>query len=300
MNNTRLHPETHIGLVALTVADLARSVAFYTDLLGFHAIERAAQIAVLGTAASQPLLLLAECPGVRPKPTEATGLYHFAILLPTRADLARAVRHVDSAGFPFQASYDHLVSEAFYLADPDGNGVEIYRDRPRSAWPWRDGRIRAENASGPVDVEDLLAELEEDGCSWDGLPEGTHIGHIHLQAADLGAAAAFYGDVLGFDEAITGIAGALFLAAGGYHHHIATNTWNSSGAEPPADAAGLRFFTITVPDRTELARLAARLEASDVLFTRRAARLTLRDPWGHGLVLTAGKLSQSKEVLAMI
>jgi catechol 2,3-dioxygenase len=299
MNRAALHPDTCIGLVALTVADLARSIAFYSDLLGFRAIERSTQMAVLGAADSQ-LLLLVERPGVGPKPTEAADLYHFAILLPTRADLARAVWHLNGVGYPFQASYDHLVSEAFYLADPDGNGVEIYRDRPRSAWPWRDGRIQAENASGPVDVADLLTELEDDGRPWDGLPEGTRIGHIHLQVADLGSAAAFYRDVLGFDESITGVVGALFLSAGGYHQHIAANTWNSPGAGPPTDAAGLRFFTIELPDRTELARLAARLQAADVLFIRGAGGLTLRDPCGHDVVLTAGKLAWIKELLAMI
>jgi catechol 2,3-dioxygenase len=299
MNSARVHPDTRIGLVALTVADLTRSLAFYTDLLGFQVLEHSPQMAVLGAADRQPLLLLIERRNARPKPTEASGLYHFAILLPTRSDLARAVRHLNVAGHPFQASYDHLVSEAFYLADPDGSGVELYRDRPRSAWPWQDGRIRAENASGPVNVADLLTELEEDSRPWDGLPEASRIGHIHLQVADLGSAAAFYGDVLGFDEAITGVDGALFLGAGGYHHHIAANTWNSRSSGSPDDA-GLRFFTIELPNQNELARLAARLEAADVTSTPRAAGLALRDPWGHGVVLTAGKLAQSKEVLAII
>lgn len=298
MNAPAVSPGTQIGPVSLTIADLERSIRFYEDVLGLKLIQHESYTAIFGV--DIPLLLLTEQPGARPRPLQSTGLYHFAILVPGRADLARALRHVLDIGYPLQGALDHEVSEALYLADPDGNGIEIYRDRPRSAWPWQNGRLRATSSSDPLDTESLLSELDESDHAWNGLPPQTRIGHVHLQVADIAHAAAFYRDVLGFQEAITGVPGVLFLAAGGYHHHLALNTWYSLRAPgPPRDTAGLRFFTICVPDRAELEGLAKHLEVAGMPWIRQGDALMLRDPEGNGILLTAGLPQSNEEVMSI-
>jgi len=218
-----IHPDTTVGPVALTVADLARSEDFYTGVLGFRAIERGDRALTLAAGGAVPLLRLVEQPGARPKPQRATGLYHFAILVPSRLDLARALRHLAEQRYPLTGASDHLVSEALYLDGPDGNGIEIYRDRPRDEWPHANGQLQM--AVDPLDVDGILGELARDDRPWDGLAPQTRIGHIHLHVADLRAAEAFYSGVLGFDVMLRYGAGALFISAGGYHHHIGLNTW---------------------------------------------------------------------------
>jgi len=187
---TSIHPETNVNsVVALTVADLARSVWFYTEAIGLAVIARHDGVAMLGVA-GHPLLQLIEVPGAQPWIESATGLYHVAILLPTRADLGRWIYHWNDLGMPEFGQGDHLVSEALYLRDPDGHGIEIYRDRPRSDWQWDGDKVRM--ASLPVDVQGLLREAAASGVSWAGAPEGTTMGHVHLQVGDIPQARAFY------------------------------------------------------------------------------------------------------------
>lgn len=282
---TSIHPDTQIGLVALTVADLDRSIRFYDGVLGFKLIQRRDSTAVLGVEQT-PLLELAGQPGARPKSPYMTGLYHFAILVPSRADLARSLRRLAETRYLLGGSSDHLVSEALYLSDPDGNGIEVYCDRPRSAWPIQGGQVQM--AVDPLDLEGLLAELERDRRPWQGLAPGTRIGHIHLQVADLRQAEAFYHGVLGFDV-MQHMPGALFVSAGGYHHHLGLNTWHTRGAPPPPPgSAGLRHFTIALPDEAEQARVAQRLQAAEIPFEQRDGVLVLRDPWDNRILLTPG------------
>ena len=302
-NKLPIHPATRMGIVSLSVSRLERSLAFYREILGLGLMQREGDTALLGV--DQPLLLLTEAPEARPRQINAAGLYHVAFLVPGRADLACFLRHLLDAGYPLREASDHIISEALYLADPDGNGIEVYRDRPRGAWPWQNGRLHATNSSDPLDMESLLAELQGNNQAWSGMPPGTSIGHVHLQAVDLERAAVFYRDVLGFEETITGIAGAYFMAAGGYHHHLALNTWNSLGGsvgpQPLPGGIGLRFFTICLPDEEEVRRLAGRLEAADVAFRHisNPDALILRDREGNGLLLVAGLFSNQKEVISL-
>ena len=178
-----IDPNTNIGSTHLTVADLARSERFYTDMLGFRPLARTADTLTLTANGTTLLLALTEQPGAPPKPQRATGLYHFAILTPTRLDLARSLRRLAEMRYPLSGASDHLVSEALYLDDPDGNGIEIYRDRPRAEWPRPGGKIQM--ATDPLDIDGILGELEHDDRPWDGLAPATTIGHMHLHVADL-------------------------------------------------------------------------------------------------------------------
>ena len=282
---TAIDPATTVGLLSLTVSNLDRSVAFYTDAIGLALLDRGDGTATLGVAGT-PLLLLTERAGAKPWPREQasyTGLYHFAILVPTRADLGRWVRHWLTLGLPLGQG-DHLVSEALYLSDPDENGIEVYRDRPRGEWQWANGQVRM--AADPVDIRGLLAEAERAGEPWTGLPAGTRLGHIHLQVGDIAQAAAFYHDILGFDI-VAAMPSALFVSAGGYHHHIGMNTWHSKGAaSAPADMVGLRFFTVNFPTETARQEVLDRIAAAGLTTTQTGDAISVQDPWGNTLLLT--------------
>jgi catechol 2,3-dioxygenase len=282
-SNISIHPATTIGSVHLTVADLDRSLRFYQEALGFQVRQRAGETARLGAGGPNDLLVLSERPGARPA-RRTTGLYHFAVLVPSRLELARSLRRLAETRTPLQGFSDHLVSEAIYLADPDGNGIEIYRDRPREEWPRRNGQIQM--ATDPLDLDGVLAELEHETELWAGLRPETTIGHIHLHVADLAAAQAFYHGVLGFDL-IQRLAGSAdFVSAGGYHHHIGYNTWAGVGAPPPPpDAAGLRFFVVRLPNDAELARAADRVRKAGLPLEQTEAGLLTRDPSQNGVVL---------------
>ncbi len=280
-----IHPQAAIGHVALTVADLQRSLVFYEQIIGFERIQQTDQTAVLGVA-GVPLLHLIEKQGAVTQPDYSTGLYHVAILLPSRVDLAREIQHLIDVRYPLQGYADHLVSEAFYLADPDGNGLEIYRDRPRSEWRWSGSTVRM--ASDPIDFDSFFGELNDSNRTWTGLPASTRIGHIHLRAADVAQAKAFYHDILGFDVTAQ-MPGAIFLSAGGYHHHLGANTWQSRGAPPaPENSVGLQEFTVTLPDEAERERIAERLMTAGIAFTREGQDILLRDPWQNQLRLKVG------------
>lgn len=279
---SRLNPDLSLGRIELTVGNLDRSLAFYQQALGMKLLSSEGKIAHLGVEGRE-LLQLTEVPGATPTLRSATGLYHFAILLPTRVDLARFVRHISTLGLRLGQG-DHLVSEAFYMNDPDGHGIEVYRDRPRSEWKWKLDQVQM--ASDPVDVAGLLAEPGADE-PWTGMPQGTIMGHFHLRVADLAATEAFYRGVLGFDV-VTRYPGALFVSVGGYHHHFGLNTWQSEGGQPaPANTARLERVKLQLPNETSLDQLAGRLEAAGVAFERDGRQLEVRDPAGNRLHFSA-------------
>ena len=286
---TSIHPDTGIGLVTLRVANLERSLRFYEGILGFRSIERSDGTAILGAENGQPLLELKEVPGASPQPMRSTGLYHVAILLPSRADLGYMLMRLARAGLEIGQA-DHLVSEALYLSDPDGNGLEIYRDRPRESWQWSSGQVRM--ATDPLDLYGLMEEGRRDAVAWEVIPAGTRIGHMHLRVGDIPQAEHFYHTILGFDI-IARMPSALFLSAGGYHHHIGLNTWQSRGARPaPQDTAGLQTFVIALPDQAALAEVRARLEAHGVPIEEQGEDVLVADPWNNQIrlaVVTSNK-----------
>ncbi len=274
---------TRMGVVALNVGNLNRSVAYYTEALGFSVLDRNGSDVVLG-AGGTPLLLLREQPGALPWLVDAmTGLYHLAILLPTRTDLGRWLRHFITLEQPPPGQGDHIVSEALYIRDPDGHGIEVYWDRPREGWEWSNGRVKM--GGGPVDVRSMLAQADAEGKPWSGLPAGTIIGHVHLQVGDIARAEEFYHGVLGFDVVSQGPT-ALFVSAGGYHHHLGMNTWHSKGAAPaPVDTATLRFFSVALPSREAQAEVVTRIAAAGIPYEEVGETVVLRDPWQNTIVL---------------
>lgn len=237
-----LPADAHIGEVHLTVSDIDRSVAFYTETLGFQLLRRDGQDAVLGAAGDRPLMRLHGRPGAPAKPRRSSGLYHVAILSPSRAALGRSLRRLAERRYPLSGAADHLVSEALYLSDPDGLGLEIYRDRPRESWSQEDGEVLM--ATDPLDLDSIVREPGAE-TSWTGLDAETTIGHVHLHVPSLETAEAFYCGEVGLVPMLRRYPGALFVAAGGYHHHLGLNIWAGAGAPPPpADAVGLTRFTI--------------------------------------------------------
>lgn len=286
MDPFSIHPNTKVGPVALQVADLERSERFYSDVIGLKVLDRLDGALILAADGATPLVLLREHPGARPRPPRSTGLYHFAILVPSRADLARSLARLAEKGWPLSGASDHSVSEALYLDDPDGNGIEIYRDRPRDTWRAASGEMRM--TLDPLDLRGLLAEAGGDSEPWQGLAPGTTIGHVHLHVADLHAAENFYHGVLGFDIIMYYGDVALFVSAGGYHHHLGLNTWAGAGAPPPPpDAAGLRHFTVLLPNQEALDQLVERVDAAGIAIDRTGGGLLLRDPSQNGVLLTA-------------
>ena len=282
----RLPDATRPGLVRLQVADIERSLAFYQGTLGFRVLRGEGGDAVLAAHGDDtPLVELRERPGATPVPRRGRlGLYHFAILLPDRPALGRFVRHLGEVGAPAGAG-DHLVSEALYLQDPDNLGIEVYADRPRAAWK-RVGR-ELMMATDPLDVAGLVRVAGE--ARWTGMPAGTAIGHVHLHVGSIEQSAAFYSEALGFDRMVWHYPGALFLGAGGYHHHLGTNTWAGSNAQPAAaDEARLLEWTIVLPDATSVEAAAVSIEGAGFEVERQAAsgiEIVTRDPWGTQLRL---------------
>lgn len=249
-------PTTRMGSVHLTVSDLARSLEYYERVIGLQVHGRENGTARLGTG-GEDLLVLYDQPGAEPAPRN-TGLFHFALLLPARADLARWLVHAAQRQIPLEGMSDHLVSEALYLRDPDWHGIEIYRDRPRADWE-REGEF-VRMATIPLDVQDLVGSLEGAEPDFERMPRDTTMGHVHLQVADVPATEEFYAGVLGFDIQARYGAQATFLSAGGYHHHLGANTWNSRGAPPaPPGAAALRHATVILPDEDALESVSARI-----------------------------------------
>jgi catechol 2,3-dioxygenase len=275
-------PGTSIGKVRLRVADIDALSEFYERVIGLRAVERDGDLARLGPEDGEPLVELVSAPAASPAPTFSTGLFHLAILVPDRAELSRALRRVIEQGWRLTGASDHLVSEALYLSDPEGNGIEIYRDRPRDQWGHEGDEIRM--ATLPLDLDSVLGEADDQ--SPNGMAAGTTMGHVHLQVADIPATEGFYSDGVGLDVMVRSYPGALFLAAGGYHHHLGANTWQSQGAPPPPEGAlGLDRWELVFPDEqsrdqaaTAVAGRGDTVELSDgVLAT---------DPSGNRVLLT--------------
>ncbi len=279
-----IHPDTAVGTVRLLVSDLHQAREFYQRAIGFQAAELEDGTLVLGVPGERPLIELSGDPSAASLHRRATGLYHLAIRVPSRRDLALALVRLAEARWPLDGASDHLVSEALYLSDPDGNGIEIYRDRPCEQWPRAGDRL--EMATLALDLRDLLGELDESSVPQPLAPAGTRIGHVHLQVADLAAAEAFYADILGFEAMVRGYPGALFVSAGGYHHHIGLNTWHSLGAgAPPPGAIGLRSFAVELPSQRELEVLLERVSSAGIEIDHGAGGALIRDPAGNGIVL---------------
>jgi catechol 2,3-dioxygenase len=275
---TRLAPETRLGAVELTVTDLDRSVSFYENAIGLRTHRRDDGTAALG-AGGEDLLVLVEDPDARPAGRHS-GLYHFALLHPSRRELARAVARLAATRTPIQGASDHGISEAIYLPDPDGNGIELAADRPKEEWPDLSVMSRGPD---PLDLNDLLESVADEDQQASVDPSTT-VGHVHLHVGDLDASTRFYRDVVGFDV-MTHLPSAVFVAAGGYHHHVGFNTWRGPGVPPAPDGVvGLRHVTVVLRDGHELEALQKRAEAAGVAFEESAGGPILRDPSGNALV----------------
>jgi len=280
----RIAAATSLGTVSLTVNDLDRSRTFYERAIGLRATELDDGALALGVTGERPLIELRGDSSAPRLNRRAPGLYHLAIVVPTRLDLGFALARLAEARWPLDGASDHLVSEALYLSDPEGNGIEIYRDRPRADWPRSGDQLRMSTL--PLDLDDVVGELRAASELQATAPSGTTIGHVHLQVSELAEAEAFYHGVLGFDVMVRGYPDALFVSAGGYHHHIGLNTWHSAGAAPPASGSvGLRSFAIDLPDEPDLAAVLARLEAASIPSTPAPGGVLVRDPFGSGVVL---------------
>jgi catechol 2,3-dioxygenase len=278
----RLPDATRLGPVRLQIADLGRSLDYYQRVLGLRLFDRGAGQAALGAEGeADPLVVLHEHQGVRPVPRSGLlGLYHFAILLPDRRALGRFVAHLGRLG-EHAGSADHAVSEALYLTDPDGLGIEVYADRPRSLWQHHDRQLYM--TTERLDIRSLLAAGGE--RAWTGMPSGTTMGHVHLHVGDLDLAEAFYHRALGFDKVVWSYPGALFLSAGGYHHHLGNNTWSSG---PPASAGDARLlaWTIVLPETSDVADAARNLRAAGNEAGESGGEIVAADPWGTSVRLT--------------
>lgn len=276
-----IHPDTQIGAVTLTVADLARSVAFYQQNIGLTLQTQSAEEAVLG-AGTRPLLRLQALPSARYAP-RTTGLYHLALRVPSRLELARTIDNLTRTRTAVDGASDHTVSEALYLHDPDRHGIEIYRDRPRTEWYDRNGNFLMDTRR--LDAEGIMAELTDKGQPWQGLHADTDMGHIHLRVADVKATGDFYANVLGF-EAMADMGSALFVSAGGYHHHIGMNVWAGVGVPTPtADAARLVSYEILLPDDAALEAVLERVKAAGIVPAQQAAGWSVQDPSHNEILL---------------
>ncbi|MGH7590194.1 MAG: VOC family protein [Gemmatimonadales bacterium] len=282
----RLPDALRLGPVRLQVADFERSLSYYQQTLGLRVLRRDGRSRALAPHGNENVLVeLVERPGARSVPRRGRlGLFHFAIVLPDRPSLGRFLTHLEESGTRFGAA-DHLVSEALYLQDPDNLGIEIYADRPRSTWH-RVGR-ELMMATDPLDGAGLVAAAGD--ARWTGMPAGTTMGHVHLHVGDLGRAAEFYSEILGFDRTVWEYPGALFLSAGGYHHHLGTNTWAGSAATAPAeDEAQLLEWTAELPGPDDVDEVADRFTSRGYAVERAGDGTAIApDPWGTRLRLRA-------------
>ncbi|PIC97287.1 glyoxalase [Sporosarcina sp. P26b] len=280
MKNFHQSPNIFVGQVNINVTNLNLSLEFYQKVIGFQILEQTDRKAVLTADGKIGLLTIEQPVDVLPKEKGKTGLFHFALLLPTRADLSVFLRHLSETGFRFAAS-DHLVSEALYITDPDGNGIEVYIDRPAIEWTWSNGEVKM--VSDPLDVESLLAVSDMD---WDGLPADTVMGHVHMHVADLQKAEEFYTKGLGF-TVVSHYPQAVFISTGDYHHHIALNTWQGVGASKPREnSVGINWYTLTFPNEEAIAKVIEQLQYLGASYVVEDGLFVIEDPSGNKIQLT--------------
>ena len=275
-------PTMYVSCVHIHVGDINRSKEFYQKILGFQVLEETDQLVSLTADGKHAILVIEKPDNVIPKQGKTTGLYHFAILLPTRSDLAQFLRHIVPFGIELGAS-DHKVSEALYFSDPDGNGIEVYRDRDSSEWNWQNNQV--EMTVDPLDAEDLLSAAG-DGA-WSGMPKETVMGHIHLHVAHLPEAEKFYTTGLGFKVVTRYGNQALFISDANYHHHIALNTWNGVGApQPRPESVGLQAYTIMLADEEARQKMITSLHEIGAVVEVFEDRYITEDPSGNKIVLS--------------
>lgn len=279
MEKFHQEPNIYVGEVNINVKNLEHALAFYQNIMGFQVLDKSNRKAVLTTDGKTPILTLEQPEGVVAKTGRTSGLYHFAILLPSRAELSVFLRHMIQTGYPLGAA-DHYVSEALYLNDPDGNGIEVYRDRPSSEWKWNNGLV--EMATEELDGNGIIAESK---AEWSGLPAGTLMGHIHLHVSNLKQAEEFYTKGLGFDI-VSYYPQAAFLSTGKYHHHIAINTWQGEGAAtPPRNSVGLKWYSLVFPNESIRENAIKQLKQLGAQVTKVADFYVTEDPSGNQIHL---------------
>ncbi len=285
---TTLHPDFTIGLVQIRVSNLERSLAFYQNVVGLSILRQTGPQVEMSADGQNVLLILREIEHAKVlRRNSVAGLYHFAILVPDRPSLGLVMRNLISTGIHVGQG-DHLVSEALYIQDPDNNGIEIYRDRPRDTWE-HDKEGYVQMATDPVDVDGLMDASA--GLPWNGLPAGTVMGHVHFHVGDLGQAKAFYVDLLGFELTAHYGDAAMFISAGGYHHHIGLNIWAGQGAPAaPVDAAGIDYFTLVLPSEEERTAVVERVREAGYAVDDTDGVPSFRDPWNIGIRLIVKKL----------
>lgn len=272
-------PHIYTGEVHLKVTDLDKMTNFYTEIIGFSVLEKKDKHVVLTADGQTPLLVLEQPESIVPKEPRRTGLYHLALLLPTRADLGKAIKHFSRNQIPLGAA-DHQVSEALYLSDPDGNGIEIYCDREPKTWHWNDDLVAM--STDPLDTRAVVEESGED--DWTRLPSGTVMGHIHLHVANLPNTKEFY-EALGF-KVVSRYPQALFMANGNYHHHIGLNTWNGADASRPTEgSAGMEAFTLIYPDESTLQEAIGNVQKLVETVKRLETTFVVVDPSGNRVIL---------------
>jgi catechol 2,3-dioxygenase len=288
-----IHPATLMGHVSLTVANLENQINFYTQVLGFKLHWREGNRAGLG-AGGADLLRLTEEPNLK-RYRGVTGLYHFAVLFPNKRELARAMARLFSIRYENYPT-DHIMTKTTYLDDPEGNGIELYAESPEDGtWSMSNGEYVTRRADGslsngrePLNVNALFQLLGPDDSLEQSIPPETRVGHVHLHVRDVEEAVDFYHGVIGFD--VMGVAKAFrmgFVSAGGYHHHLGLNTWQGEGAPPPpADAAGLKYFTIELPNQQALDQVIERVDAAGIPSNQTEDGLLLHDPSQNGVILT--------------
>lgn len=281
MEKFNIHPDTTVGKVTLTVKDLPEMARFYEEVIGLTLKKATGDTAVLGTP-TEELVELHMNPAAR-HVSRATGLFHLALLVPDRPSLAHWLYQFLNSGYRLPGASDHGVSEALYLSDPEGNGIEIYRDRPRSEWPTRDGQIQM--FTERLDFDGLMKETPQQ--PWRKMEDATTMGHVHLKVHNIPQSINFYSNILGFDITSDEYPGAGFVSAGGYHHHLGMNTWQSSGAGPlPSDAAGLARYNIILPNEDARVETKENLQEAGFAVEETAEGYLTHDPAGIALVLT--------------
>jgi catechol 2,3-dioxygenase len=279
-----LPAETSMGAVTLVVVDLDTQRAYYERVIGLREVASPEEGLSLGAPGGPPLVRLVHRPDATPRPLRSTGLFHLAIVVPDRPALGRTLRRVVEAGGGLTGASDHLVSEALYLRDPEGNGIELYRDRPRDTWP-KDSNGNYELVTLPLDLRDIVAEPGAEHADA-AMPEGTHMGHVHLQVSDIPRTRALYEGVLGWDVMADQVPQALFMSAGGYHHHLGANAWESAGAPPPPKGStGMRSFEVLLPDAAAVDEVAGRASDAGAPVQPDGERTLVTDSDGNRMLL---------------